>query len=287
MTEIITKTTETGAEGAAILCDTLCRISIFGNKSTELIENTFRLCRALEKDLSKFSGDGDIQRLNASAAGCGVSQQTAELLKLALSCRDISGGAFDVTARQGHVSNSGDLSVEGCTVIKRPGVRVDLGGIAKGYITDAAAGNLRNTGIAHAMLDFGGNVVVVGGSPSGRPWNVGLRDPRGGPDSFFAVVAVTDASVVTSAEYERGKHIIDPGTGKPADAGCVSATVIARSSAFADALATALFVGGENLLKKMENRPGAESSFEAVIVKKSGHVFFTSGLEKRISFCSG
>lgn len=284
MKEILTQVTDTGAEGAAILCDTLCRISIFGSFGKELLDSTFGLCRELEKDLSKFSGDGDIQRLNASAAGCRVSKRTAELLKLALSCRDLSQGAFDTTARRGCVSSAGDFSVEGCTVTKRPGVRVDLGGIAKGYIADTAANYLRDAGVEHAMLDFGGNVAVIGESPSGRPWNVGLRDPRGGQNSFFAVVAASDTSVVTSAEYERGKHIIDPGTGEPADTDCASATVIARSSAFADAMATALFVGGEALLREIEKRSG--SNFEAVIVKKSGHVFYTSGLEGNIRFCT-
>ena len=284
MKEIITKITETGAEGAAILCDTLCRISVFGNDSTELLGSTFRLCRGLEKDLSKFSANGDIQRLNASVTGCEVSPQTVELLGLALRCGEISDGAFDVTAGQGRVSTVGDFYVEGCVVTKKADVQIDLGGIAKGYIADAAAKYLRDAGVEHAILDFGGNVLVIGESPSGRPWNVGLRDPQGGKNSYFAVVAVSDMSVVTSAEYERGKHIIDPRTGEPAETDCVSATVIARSSAFADAMATALFVGGESLLQTAAER--VENQFEAVIAKKSGHVFYTSGLEGNIRFCT-
>lgn len=283
MSAAVTRLTETGAEGAAFLCDTLCRLTVFGSGNIQAIETAFAACAELEREMSCYSDDGDVKRLNLSDCGAAVSAQTAELLSLALECCALSGGRFDVTVRSGYISREGSFAVDGTYISKRPDVSFDLGGIAKGYIADVAADILRANGIDSAIADFGGNVVLIGDSPTARPWNVGIRAPGGGNDSYFAVVeAASNTSVVTSAEYERGRHIIDPRTGGPADTDCVSATVIARSSAFADAMATALFIGGETLALSLLERGAA---LEAVIAKKTGRVFYTPGLEGRIRFC--
>lgn len=283
MSTAVTRLTETGAEGTAFLCDTLCRMTVFGSGNIQAIEMAFAACAKLERELSCYSTDGDIKRLNQSDHGTAVSEKTAELLRLALECCALSDGCFDITAHSGYISREVSFSVDGTDVSKLSGVSFDLGGIAKGYIADAAADVLREHGVNSAIVDFGGNIVLLGDSPAGRPWNVGIREPAGGNNSYFAVVeAEANTSVVTSAEYERGRHIINPRTGRAADTDCISATAIARSSAFADAMATALFIGGETLAAAMLER-GAE--FDAVIAKKSGRVFYTPGLEGRIRFC--
>ncbi len=273
--------TGSGAEGMAFLCNTLCHISA-ENAGEELIRETFGLCSKLEQELSCFSDDGDIQRLNVCNGDCKVSDITAELLRMAQWCNYLSGGAFDVTAHKGKQSVKSPFDIAGLIIRKRPEVKFDLGGIAKGFIADAAAKQLRENGVQSALLDFGGNIVVIGNSSKQRPWCVGIRSPYGGHDSFFATVDVSDCSVVTSAEYERGKHILDPRTGAPAETNVLSATVISKNSAFADAMSTAFFIGGEALIKSATKL--SDRGFESVIVEKTGRVFFTSGLKDVIEF---
>jgi len=131
-----------------------------------------------------------------------------------------------------------------------PGTRIDLGAVAKGVLADRAAARLKSLGYRQGILDFGGNILLLGGRPDGRPWRVALRHPREG-GRWWGSVAVRDQAVVTSGDYERYfvsenvryHHILDPETGMPAR-GCLSVTVVGPAAGVADALSTALFVLG-------------------------------------------
>ena len=129
-------------------------------------------------------------------------------------------------------------------------MKIGLGGIAKGYALDRAAELLR----AHGVRDFlilGGGQVMAGGHKDGKPWRVGIRDPRGEPEDYFATLDVTDASTSTSGDYERYfvldgvryHHILDPRTGMPSK-GLRSVTTVSPDATLADALSTAIMVLG-------------------------------------------
>lgn len=130
-----------------------------------------------------------------------------------------------------------------------PEMRITLGGIAKGYVADEGLRALKEAGIEHAMIDAGGDVVVMGGKPGGAKWEVALRDPKDEAKTL-ARFALADGAVATSGNYLRYfdpeaqvGHILDPRTGYSA-ATASSATVIAPTCMEADALATAVFVLG-------------------------------------------
>ena len=139
--------------------------------------------------------------------------------------------------------------VRGTAYLDRRGMRLGLGGIAKGYIAEAAADALVARGVRNLLVAASGDVAARG-RRGGRPWSVAVRDPHD-PSGRRAVVELSDESISTSGDYERffvvgGRryhHILDPRTGWPAS-GTASVTVVARHGADADALATGLFVLG-------------------------------------------
>ena len=137
----------------------------------------------------------------------------------------------------------------------RPDVRIDLGGIAKGYAVDAAVRALEARGVTDALVDISGNMFALGTPGEGRPWRVGIRDPRDRVP-YFAHVPLA-AGISTSGKYEQfvsahGRtygHIMDPRTGRPAE-GLIAVTVLSPSAMTCDAWDTPLFVLGLEAAKK-------------------------------------
>ena len=161
-------------------------------------------------------------------------------------------------------------------------VQLDFGGIAKGWAGDRAAQLLRGRGVASAILRLGGNIHTIGTKPDGSGWNIGIEDPDTG--GTLGTLSVADLAVVTSGSYQRfftanGQtyhHIIDPATGRPADSGLTSVTVVGQYGARCDALSTALFVMG---LEDAARFWREHRDFEAVFVSEDGSVSVTAGLE--------
>ncbi len=175
------------------------------------------------------------------------------------------------------------------------GMKLDLGGIAKGYTADKAADYLINEeDVTGAMVSLGGNIMFVGSKPEGKPWKVGIQNPVGEVGDYVAVISVDPLtsgddilpmSVVTAGTYERyfevdGKryhHIIDPSTGYPADTGILSLTIVSSNSTEADALSTALFVKGYDYAVDMWR--SGKYDFDMVIIDSDLKIYYTEGLE--------
>ena len=177
------------------------------------------------------------------------------------------------------------LDAGGKTAGIQEGVVVGLGGIAKGWALDRSVALLAARGVTDYVLSAGGQVYAVGQTAAGRPWNVGIRDPRGARwDDYFAIVSVSGASVSTSGDYERWfehdgvryHHILDPRTGLPGRL-FRSVTVISPDATEADALSTAL------MLLPLEDgmRIAKEQEVDAVWVDAEGVVHRTPGLGSR------
>ena len=150
--------------------------------------------------------------------------------------------------------------------LRRPGMAVTLGGIGKGYAVDRAAEQLRRHGLDHFTVQAGGDLYVAG-QRGGRPWRVGLRDPRGG-GGHLASLPLQDAALSTAGDNERAfvlgglryHHILDPATGYPASA-CRSVAVRAPSALLADCLSDALFVlGPARGLELLRQFPGTDAA---------------------------
>lgn len=249
-----------------------------------------------------------LTRLN-DAAGAGphtVPPELAQIVERARAIAQLTGGAFDATyasvgklwdfeANPPRIPDEAEVraavecigwdrvevNLDDSTVALPAGTRLGLGGIAKGYGVDRAMAKLLEHGVAHGMVNAGGDLKALG-ERFGEPWEIAIRHPRR-LDDVIAVLPVSNACVVTSGDYlrffehegRRYHHILDPRTGYPST-GCISATVVAPDAAFADALATALAVlGPEEGLPIVE---GLER-VEALLVDMDGAVHVSSGLE--------
>ena len=259
--------------------DTFMSITAYGDDEQAAQDTAVQLeqrINALEPALSRTREDSDLYRLNhADGAACEVSEDTYAAIEAAVQFAEWTGGAFDPTmapltdlwgintdhahvpaqteidAALTHVGYQNIELLGNNQVRLLNGAQLDLGGIGKGFATDAAAAMLDGT--QGVLATLGGNIGAYGENPnrdSGN-WVVGIADPDDNA-AFIATVEVRGLSVVTSGDYERyfeqdGKryhHIFDPATGYPADSGLRSVTVIDESSTRADALTTALFVMG-------------------------------------------
>ncbi len=204
--------------------------------------------RRIEAKYSRYRDDSVTSRINAAAGGAEVAidAETAALLGYADRCFAQSDGLFDVTsgvlrrvwgfgASPPRLPDAAALAAavvlvgwaevewsERTVRLPRAGMEIDFGGIGKEYAADRVATILRERGIAHALVNLGGDVRVVGPQPSGVPWRIGIRHPRRA-GAVVAAVELSDGAVATSGDYERGFvldgrrycHVLNPRTGMP------------------------------------------------------------------------
>jgi thiamine biosynthesis lipoprotein len=271
------------------------------------IEAVLAEMHRIDRAMSPFKPDSELSRVNRAAA-VGPVPVSEELMRLLLRAADfslLSGGAFDITfaaigalydyrahvkptaeqiaaARQAVGYRYLELDARRSTVrFCKPGMRIDLGGFAKGHAADNAAAILRAHGIRHANVSAGGDSRVLG-DRRGRPWSIGIRDPRKAGE-VVAVLPLEDVSISTSGDYERyfddggerHHHLIDPATGR-SPRGVRSVTVLADDGLTSEAMSKTVFVLGVHRgLRLVEAMPGVD----AVVVDADGRLHFSSGLQ--------
>ena len=169
--------------------------------------------------------------------------------------------------------------------LAKVGMRIDLGALAKGYIADKLKQFLVEQGVQSGIIDLGGNILTIGENPNfQRPWRIGIQNPILDRGEHVAVIAVSDASVVTSGIYERqlvvdGKtyhHIFDRKTGYPMETEVASITIVAEKSVDCEIWTTRLF--GQNpydIIEEIEQQPG----LEAFVITKNQKMMYTSGIQ--------
>jgi len=294
------------------------RVTVSGTdeaRANAAVDAVFREFDRLDAMMSVWRDGSDILRLNAAAGDhpVPVSSETREVLTIANQISEQTGGRFDVTFaalsglwkfdyqdKDGSVPDPGeiakrlplinyrDLVVDksaGTAFLKRKGMRVNLGGIGKGYAVDRAAGILRSSGLRDFMIQAGGD-MYVSGHRGGRPWRLGIRDPRGPADRIFAALDLTDGTFSTSGDYERFffkdgvryHHILDLSAGQPARL-CRSVTLVTDRAVIADALAKGVFILGPDAgMALIERTPGVQG----VIVGAHNEVVISSGLRGKL-----
>jgi thiamine biosynthesis lipoprotein len=180
---------------------------------------------------------------------------------------------------------------EGNTITMDSGMALTLGGIAKGYIADKIKDLLIRKGIKSAVIDLGGNVVMIGNKPDGSDFRIGLRDPLGSSSDFFAIYESADKSLVSSGAYERFfthngvvyHHIMDVKTGFPIENELLQVTVISDLSVEGDGFSTTAFAFGLDRGLSLIN---SVEGIEAVFVTKDLKVYVTDGLNKGFAITS-
>ena len=286
--------------------DTVVQIEVWG-ADQEIMEHCRQMCEDYEQMLSATIETSEISRINnAGGEPVEVSDETAGLIEEGIKYGDISDGRFDITiASATDLWNFTDneekilpdpdelaeavthidyhcIKVEGNTVtLTDPEARIDLGGIAKGYIADRLKEYLKDEGIEHALIDLGGNMLTLGRRYDGNDFRIGIQKPFADTGTAMAVVSVNDKSVVTSGDYERYfekdgviyHHILDPDTGYPVQNDLDQVTIISDQSVDGDALSTTCFAMGlEDGLELIRSLDG----IEAVFVTKDGEMHTSS-----------
>jgi FAD:protein FMN transferase len=289
--------------GTAIVVELWCAQRAAGEAAiTAVMDEMHRIDRAM----SPHKEESELSRINryAGAGAVKVSAEMARLIVRAAEFSELSGGAFDITYaavgqlydyRRGVRPSEAEIAAARAAVgwrhlildgqaatvrFARPGMRIDLGGFAKGHAVDNAAAILRRRGIGHAMVSAGGDSRVIG-DRRGRPWTIGVRDPRR-PGELAAMLPLEDVSISTSGDYERYfdadgtrfHHLIDPSTGK-SPRGIQSVTILADDGLTCEALSKIVFVlGVERGMALVESQSGVD----AVVVDAAGALHFSSGL---------
>lgn len=250
----------------------------------------FTEIRRVENLLSKYKPESEISRLNRLGE-LKVSPDTYYVLKKSKEFFEASAGAFDIsvgplvdiwgfTDKEYSLPKEQEVKLalslvgsdkiifnEENNVVKFtiPGMKLDLGAIAKGFALDCAVKRLRQNQVKSCLINAGGQVCALG-DKLGVPWEIVIQNPRG--RDFSGTLKLKDSSVATSGDYQqyfvrdgrRYAHILDPRTGRPAQSGVISVTVIAKDGLTADALATAMFVlGKEKGAALLKQFPEAEA----------------------------
>lgn len=266
------------------MMDTQVSITVYAldeRRARTAMAGAFERMEGVVAIASIYDPAAEAARLNASGRLNVPSPELIEILESAVRFFEITRGAFDVTiepllalwrpapetdvqfweldpqAQQEAISETRPLIGSDRIILQRnppaielaPGMAINLGGIAKGYVVDRGIEALSGAGIEHALINAGGDIAAIGGKPEGGAWEIALRDPQGLADELIRF-ELRDGAIATSGNYLRYYdphaqvgHIMDPRTGYTAHAAS-SATVIAPTCTEADALATAVFVLG-------------------------------------------
>ena len=254
--------------------------------------------KRLDRLMSTQNPKSDVYKINSAPknAETKVDGEVFYLIEKSLEISKITDGAFDITVNplctlwdiksqnpqvpsEEDIANAKrsvgyqnlELNKKRATVTKKAdGMTITLGAIAKGYATDKAVQILKDNNVKNAIIDFGGNIYILG-----KEKRVGLQTPFEKRGTYFDVLNVSDVSVVSSGAYERyfqkdGKiyhHIIDAKSGYPAQSGADAVSVVHKKSYLADALSTAVFVSGEDSANEyIKNFPDAK----VIIRRKDG-----------------
>jgi len=265
----------------------------------------------LERVFDRRDPASEVARVNAAAGRwVAVGPEVVAVLALVEDMAAATGGLFDVTVgplldRWGFGTEAQALPEEadlaralelvggplveldragGRVRLARPGMVIDLGGVAKGYAIDRAVQVLQDRGVSRGLVEVGGDIYLFGGRQGDRLWRVGVEHPRD-RDRLLGLIHLRDGAVATSGDYqryftvggERYHHLLDPRTGWPGRENMM-VTVVGTSAAEVDIVSTAVFLmGSQQGLALLESLPGTEG----IIVDAEGNVRITAGLADR------
>jgi thiamine biosynthesis lipoprotein len=305
---------ETAVSRSEFVLGTVCTITLYDQGKDRVYRDVFNRLREIENLMSVNLSDSEVSRVNAAAGiePVRVSAEVFTVVERALHYAALSSGMFDPTVEplSGLWNFGGDLPrlpspeainaarelinwrdaaldrEQGTVFLKRPGMALDLGAIAKGCAADEAAAILGRAGIKRGIIDLGGNILVYGQKKDKSPWKIGIQDPAGSRGSYIGFLRVRDKAVVTSGVYERyfeaaGRryhHLLSTETGYPAQNGLLSVSIVTGRSIDADALSTAVFTmgyeKGKALLESLADTQGI-FIFEDRSIRICGDIDFT------------
>lgn len=301
--------------------DTVISVTIYDSTKESVLDGCFDLAAQYEGYFSNTVADSDISRINAAGGEpVTVHDETIELLQKGIFYGELSDGKFDITI--GKLSDLWNFSTKAlldetdesmlpsaeeitealstvdyrCIQINgnevsltNPNARIDLGGIAKGYIADRMKDYLLENGVTDGFINLGGNVLTLKGKADGSAYTIGIQKPFDQDGTSIASVQVKDMTVVSSGVYERYfevngtryHHILDTANGYPYNNGLLGVTILTKDSVDGDALSTTCFsLGLEKGMELVERLDGTE----AIFITDDYALHVSSGIGKQIPF---
>ena len=288
--------------------DTYMTLTAYGKNAKKALDEAVDEINNIEQLVSTGIDSSEVSQINKNGKGS-VSETTGYLIKRSKEIYDSTNGVFDITIypiMQAWGFPTENYRVPGKKELKKlrglmgadhvlydekkqevtlnkEGMKIDLGGIAKGYTSSKVMDIFEENGISSAVISLGGNVQTLNGKPDGSDWRVAVENPAD-TGSYIGVLSIKDKAVITSGGYERhfkqdGKtyhHIIDPATGYPANNGLTSVTIVSDDGTLADGLSTSLFIMGPEKAQKYWKEHSDE--FDTILVKDDGSILVSEGL---------
>ena len=295
-------------EKTDFLLDTVVTVRLYDG-TDENLTACMDMIKKYDAMFSSQNPSSDVAKINEAKTGeyTSVNPETVKLISIAKDYSNSSGGRFDLTI--GAVSSLWDFRSDdhklpdkkelekavktvgydhvhikdNAVMIDNPGTKIDLGGIAKGYITDRLRDYLLSNKVSSASISLGGNVYILGEKSPGNMFTVGIQKPFSEDATPARTIQVKDKSVVTSGVYQRYfksdgvlyHHLLDTKTGYPIDNGLYSVTIVSNDSTAGDALSTAVFAMGlKEGMDYVESTPG----IDAIFITSDYEVVSSSGL---------
>lgn len=293
--------------------DTYMTLTAYGENANGALEKAESRIKELDEKLSTGNADSEIALLNSNGSGK-LSKDSFYLLEKSLDISKKTDGAFLPTiypimeawgfpTKEFNVPDASliknlmplldigkvDIDSQNDSVsFREEGMKLDFGGIAKGYTSDEIMKIFKENGIESGIINLGGNVHTLGTKADGSLWKVGIQNPYG-DEEYLGVLEIADKAVITSGGYERYfekdgiiyHHIIDPATGYPADNELQSVTIVSNDGVLADGLSTALFVMG--LDKAIKFYRDNSEDFDVIMMTKDDVVYVSEGVSDSFS----
>jgi len=316
-----TKVVKTPTEDTQFMMGTVVTLRVYNKGKDNVVAGAFRLLKKEAKKVTVNQKGSEIDKINAAAGknpGVG-SKDIYPMIKAAYYYSKNSDESFDLAI--GPITSLWHIGFSDAKVptqqeidqnvklvdytkvklndkkhsvyLEEKGMQLDLGGIAKGYMTDQVKTYFLNHGVSTAIIDLGGNIYVMGDSPKGTKsgnWTVGIQDPKASRGTAIGSLPAKNMSIVTSGIYERylkknGKvysHLMDPKTGSPYQNNLMGVSIISKKSVDGDGLSTATFDKGLKAGMKYINGK-SDQGIGAIFITKDKKVYVSDNLKKKFT----
>lgn len=287
--------------------DTACTITIYDGTNID-IEHVKELIKNIENKMSAHKDGSDIININNSnGEKVSIDNQTLEVIKRGLFFGNLSNGIFDISigplVTLWNVGESSeppkdedidkllplieykniDVDSDGSVSLLNPNMKLDLGGIAKGYAADVVKNYLVSEGVTSAIINLGGNINLIGKKIDNSDWNIGIQHPREERGKYVGILSINDTSLVSSGDYERYfiadgvryHHILNSETGYPVRGEFIGSSIVYPKSIDSDALSTITFSSSiEEIISLKEKIP-----FSGIFVTEDKRIYISKDIE--------
>lgn len=296
---------------SGLLMGTVVSVTLYDSTDESILDKIFNKVSELESTLSINENGTLVDKINESAGiePVKVDYDTYTVIKKGLEYAKLSNGLFDISVgpivklwsiglpeakvpTQEEIDSKIPLvgysdvelnDTENTVFLKREGMMIDLGGVAKGYTADVISNILTEEGVKSAIIDLGGNIFAHGEKINGDAWKIGIQNPFSDRGDIIGTITVKNKSIVTSGIYERYiekdgikyHHILSPKTGYPYENEIAGITIISDKSSDGDALSTSVFAMGVEEGMKFVN---TQEGIDAIFVTKDNKIYITDGI---------